>query len=111
MGLNASQERCEQAAAILEQLLKYTRQLAAYENDRQVDVHALSEACGQRIEDLKLMLPEGGLSANSKLRELFRELHAQTQLCTELLEVELARIASGIDNLSKTKRAIRAYRS
>jgi hypothetical protein len=108
---NAPEERIEQATAILEQLLKYTSQLAAFENDREVDVGALSRACTQRIEDLKQLLPEGGLSTHPRVRELFRELHTQTQICTEMLEGELARIASGIDSLAKTKRAIRSYSS
>ena len=111
MGPNSSEERFEQATAILEQLLKYTSQIAAFENDRGVDVNALSKACTQRIEDLKQLLPQGGLSANARVRELFRELQTQTQHCTELLEGELEKIASGIDCLSTTKRAIRAYRS
>ncbi len=111
MGPKASEDRCDQATTILEQLLKYTRQLATFESDRQIDVAALSKACTERIGDLKQLLPEGGLSASPKVRELFRELHSQTQLCTELLEGELAKVASGIDCLSKTKRAVRAYRS
>ena len=106
-----SEKRCEQATAILEQLLKYTSQIAAFENDREVDVVALSKACSQRIEDLKQSLPEGGVTANSKVRELLRELHAKTEHCTELLEEELARIASDMDCLSRTKRAVSAYRS
>ena len=34
MGPNESEKRFVQATAILEQLLKYTSQLAAFENDR-----------------------------------------------------------------------------
>ncbi len=50
-----SNEPCwmDQAESILDQLLKFTAQLAEFENDPQVDAKALSDACIRRLDDLK----------------------------------------------------------
>ena len=48
----------DQAESILDQLLKFTAQLAEFENDPQVDAKALSNACIRRLEDLKQLMPQ-----------------------------------------------------
>ncbi len=108
------------AEAILDQLLKFTTQLAAAETDPEVDVKAISEACAGRIEDLKRLLPNdlrGSPVANktnhqppdSKLIDKIRDLHSRTKTCLEILERKKTRAAAGMHDLSRTKQAITAY--
>jgi hypothetical protein len=123
MGLDTSADWFEEASSILGQLLKYTEQLAGCENDPSVDVRALSEACDRRLAELKRILSKNSkpLSQNSgqgtttnsnvKLVGMIKELHLQIQRCKEILEKKRARVADELEGLSKTKRAIRAYRN
>jgi hypothetical protein len=123
MVLDTGADWFEAASGILGQLLKYTEQLAGSENDPSVDVQALSKACDRRLAELKKILsknartpsPKLGQNGevpnnNAKLIEMIRELHLQVQNCKEILEKKRTRVGDKIDNLSKTKRAITAYK-
>ncbi len=102
-----------EAASILDQLLKYTEQLASFPLDPKVDVAALAEACGRRLNDLRQVLPRGLKDSPDAqpLQDRVRNLRHQTRLCTDLLQKEMARTGGNIQSLSKSKRAIGAYKS
>jgi hypothetical protein len=109
-----SNELCwmDQAESILDQLLKFTAQLTELENDPQVDVKALSNACAKRLDDLKRLLPQGlksSPSPTSEVLEKMRDLYARTQVCLAILERKNNRVAAEIQSLTKTKKAINAY--
>ncbi len=109
-----SNESCwmDQAESILDQLLKFTAQLAEFENDPQVDAKALSNACIRRLDDLKQLMPqERGNSrpASSEVLEKMRDLYTRTQVCLEILERKNNRVAAKLQSLSRTKQAISAY--
>jgi len=124
MGLDTSADWFEEASGILGQLLKYTEQLAGCEKDPNVDVQALSAACDRRLAELKKILSRSAKTpsqhtvqtgevpnSNVKLIGMIRELHLQIQRCKEILEKKRARVADELEGLSKTKRAIRAYKN
>lgn len=101
----------ETAAGILGQLEKYISQLAASENDPEVDVAALTEACGQRLVDLKSVLPRA-LKDRDRGPELARAakgLEADIVSCSEVLQKARARAAKEIESISRSRRAIHAY--
>ncbi|MFZ2448696.1 MAG: hypothetical protein WAW37_20225 [Syntrophobacteraceae bacterium] len=117
-----SSDPVENATGILGQLLKYTQQLAASENDPRIDIAALSESCGQRLEDLKKVLPRAlkdlasrqertgcDPGEKSKILAKMKALHDQTRLSSEVLERARDKTAKQMANLSKSRRAIRAY--
>jgi hypothetical protein len=121
MAINGPAEQIEYAVSILDQLLEYTKQIAASGSDPQVDVIALSRACGKRLEELKKVLPERSLDlpetgkaedgASSSLSKMIAELYANTQVCTEILQKELVKTEAELQSISKIKRAISAYNS
>jgi len=124
MGRDTSADWFEEASGILAQLMKYTEQLAGCENDPNVDVRALSKACDRRLAELKKILSKSARApsettmktgqvpnTNTKLIEMIRELHLQIQRCKEILEKKRARVADELQSMSKTKRAIRAYKN
>jgi hypothetical protein len=102
----------DQVESILDQLLKFTAQLAELENDPGVDAKALSDACIMRLDDLKRLVPQdlksSAASANEVLEKM-RNLYARTQVCLEILERKNNRVTAKIQSLSKTKQAIGAY--
>jgi len=109
-----SNESCwmDQAESILDQLLKFTAQLAEFENDPQVDAKALSDACIRRLDDLKQLMPQEGRNsraARSEVLEKMRNLYTRTQVCLEILERKNNRVAAKLQSLSRTKQAIGAY--
>ena len=109
-----SNESCwmDQAESILDQLLKFTAQLAEFEDDPQVDAKALSSACIRRLDDLKrLMPPELGNSpaAKSQVVEKMRDLYIRTQACLQILESKNNRVAAKLQSLSRTRQAVTAY--
>lgn len=101
------------ASGILVQLLSYTRQMAEYENNADINVPALSKACGQRLEDLKKVLPQAlkELDCQSDIRELIKEI--QVQLVSSIRVVEKAKVEASLElmDFSTKKRALRAYSS
>jgi hypothetical protein len=102
----------DRAESILDQLLKFTAQLAEFEQDPGVDAKALSMACARRLDDLKRLIPPDvkGLSqAKNDVLEKMRELYSQTQACLEVLGEKSNRAASKLQCLTRKKRAIRAY--
>ena len=102
----------DQAESILDQLLKFTAQLAEFENDPQVDAKALSDACIRRLDDLKRLMPqESGNSqaARSQVLKKMRDLYVRTQVCLEILESKNNRVAAKLESLSKTRQAVTAY--
>ena len=121
MADGTSLDHIRSATGILSQLLKYIQQLRASESDPGVDVAALSEACGQRLEDLKLILPmaikdaagtegAGGASLKeSDIAEKIRELQEQTELCIEVLERGRDKSAGKLKDFLTARRVIRAY--
>lgn len=124
MGLDTSADWFEEASGILGQLLKYTEQLAGCEDDPSVDVQALSKACDRRLAELKKILSNNSRTPsrnsvqtgevpnnNVRLLGMIRELHQQIQRCKEILEKKRARAGDQVESLSKTKRAIRAYKN
>jgi hypothetical protein len=124
MELDTKADWFEEASGILSQLLKYTEQLAGCENDPSVDVQALSDACDRRLTELKRILSKNsrassqnpgqtGSASNSnvKIVVMIKELHLQIQRCKEILEKRRGKVADEIQTLSKTKRAIRAYKN
>jgi len=109
-----SKELCwvDQAASILDQLLKFTAQLAELENDPEVDAKALSNACAMRLEELKRLVPQDLKSSPASTNEVLgkmRDLYARTQACLDILERKNNRVAAKIQSLSKAKHAIGAY--
>ena len=109
-----SNESCwmDQAESILDQLLKFTAQLAEFENDTQVDAKALSNACIRRLDDLKQLIPqERGNSrpAGSEALEKIRDLYSRTQVCLEILERKNNQVAAKLQSLSGTRQAISSY--
>ncbi|MHC1725818.1 MAG: flagellar protein FliT [Syntrophobacteraceae bacterium] len=113
MAPTSREGRFEEAASILDQLLKYTKQLASFDADPKVNVAALSEACGRRLDDLKQVLPHclKNSPGSPQLLDKIRDLRDQTQLCTDLLEKEMEKTSNNIQALSKSRKAIGAYRS
>ena len=109
-----SNESCwmDQAESILDQLLKFTAQLAEFENDPQVDAKALSNACIRRLEDLKQLMPQqrkNSREASTAVLEKMRDLYTRTQVCLEILERKNNRVSAKLQSLSRTKQAIGAY--
>ncbi len=109
-----SNESCwiDQAESILDQLLKFTAQLAELENDPQVNIRALSDACAKRLDDLKRLMPQDlkhSTSPTSEVLEKMRDLYARTQTCLGILERKNNRVAAELQHLSRTKHAITAY--
>lgn len=102
----------DQAESILDQLLKFTAQLAELEKDPDIDAKSLSMACARRLEDLKRLIP-GDLKtvapAENDLLEKMRELYSRTQVCLEILQRKSNKVASEIQGLSQKKRALDAY--
>ena len=102
----------DQAESILDQLLKFTAQLAEFENDPQVDAKALSDACIRRLDDLKRLMPkesENSQVARSQILEKMRDLYVRTQVCLEILESKNNRVAAKLESLSRTRHAVTAY--
>ncbi len=109
-----SNESCwmDQAESILDQLLKFTAQLAEVENDPQVDAKALSNACARRLDDLKRLVPQklqNSPVAGNDVLEKMRNLYTRTQVCLEVLESKNNRVAAKLQSLSRTRQAISAY--
>ncbi len=104
----------DQAESILDQLLKFTAQLAEFEKDPQVDAKALSDACVRRLDDLKRLMPQklkNSPVARNEVLEKMRDLYTRTQVCLEILERKNNRVAAKLQSLSKTSQAISAYTS
>ena len=104
----------DQAESILDQLLKFTSQLADLEDDPQVDARALSDSCIRRLDDLKRLMPQDMKSspaAGSEVLEKMRELYTRTQVCLEILGRKNNRVAAELQNLSRTRDAINAYKT
>ncbi len=109
-----SSESCwaDQADSILDQLLKFTAQLAECENDPQVDARALSDACIRRLDDLKRLIPqesENSKAVRSQVLEKMRDLYVRTQVCLEILGNKNNRVAAKLESLSRTRQAVNAY--
>jgi len=102
----------DNAESILDQLLKFTAQLAECENDPQVGVQALADACGKRLEELKLAIPQdqkNTLAAKTQVLGKMRDLYTRTQVCLGILQRKSNRAAAEVQGLSKAKLAITAY--
>jgi len=100
------------AEPILDQLLKFTAQLAECGHDPQVDAQALADACAKRLEDLKQVVPQdlkSSLAAKTQVLGKMRDLYSRIQICLEILERKSNRAAAELQNLSRTKQAIVAY--
>jgi hypothetical protein len=100
------------AESILDQLLKLTAQLAEIEKDPEVDAKALSDACAQRLDDLKRLIPQdlkGLPPAKNEVLEKMHDLYSQTHVCLEILGKKSSRAAARLQLLTKKKRAIMAY--
>ena len=98
----------DKAESILDQLLKFTAQLAACGNDPQVDAQALAEACGKRLEELKLAMPQdqkNTLAAKIQVLGKMQDLYTRTQVCLEILQRKSNRAAAEVRSLSKAKLA------
>ncbi len=104
-------DRLDHAESILDQLLKFTAQLAEIEQDPGVDARSLAQACTRRLDDLKrLMVPDlKDLQAKNELLEKMRELYSRTQVCLEILGRKSNRAATELQGLSRTKQAMSAY--
>lgn len=112
------------ASSILEQLLKYTDQLMRLETDPRIDTSALAKACCTRLADLKKVLPSeaakapapapGGAQtepgAKPDVARLIALVHDRALRCTEVLVRNRDRVAGQVERLSRTRRAVRAYR-
>ncbi len=104
--------RLDIAESILDQLLKFTAQLAECGNDPQVDAQALADACAMRLEELKLAMPQdqkSSLVAKTQVLGKMRDLYTRTQVCLEILERKSSRAAVELQRLSRSKLAITAY--
>ena len=102
----------DNAESILDQLLKFTAQLAECGNDPQVDAQALADACAKRLEDLKQVMPQdlkNSLAAKTQVLGKMRDLQNRIQVCLEVLERKSNRVAAELQSLSRTKQAIVAY--
>ena len=111
MESNAS-DWLDRAESILDQLLKFTSQLAEIEQDPGVDVKALSLACTRRLDDLRRLIPEDLRSLHSSKNEVLEKMHelySQTHLCLEILGKKSSRAAAKLQGLTKMRKAISAY--
>jgi len=124
MASTIEEDPVRSAAGILDQILEYTRQLAASKSDPTVDVMALADACADRLEGLKIVLPQAlreldlkpehtaeGSKEKKKISQKIRHILDQTLVCQEILGKVRAQISTDIERLSTSKRAIRAYSS
>jgi hypothetical protein len=102
----------DNAESILDQLLKFTAQLAECGNDPQVDARALADACAMRLEELKQAIPQeqkNVLAAKTQVLGKMRDLYTRTQACLEILDRKSNRAAAELQSLSRAKQAITAY--
>jgi hypothetical protein len=102
----------EQAESILNQLLKFTAQLAELESDPEVDAKVLSSACIMRLDELKRLMPQDLKSSPASTNEILgkmRDLYDRTQACLEILGRKNNRLAAELQSLSRTRQAIDAY--
>ena len=101
----------DHAESILDQLLKFTAQLAEIEQDPGVDAKALAQACTRRLDDLKRIIAPDlkVLQANNDVLEKMRELYSRTQVCLEILGRKSNRAATDLQGLTRTKQAMSAY--
>jgi hypothetical protein len=100
------------AESILDQLLKFTAQLAEIEQDPEVDARALSAACAKRLDDLKQLIPNDLKSlptARNEILEKMQSLYSQTQVCLEVLGKKSTLASERLQCLTKRKRAMMAY--
>lgn len=102
------------------QLQKYVQQLATSESDPTVDIAALSNACGERFEDLKLVLPKAMEAADTKtagnstaqepdLVQRIVELQDELESCIKVLERGRDSAARELKEFMKARKAIKAY--
>ena len=102
----------DNAESILDQLLKFTAQLAECGNDPQVNAQALADACAKRLEALKQVMPQdlkSSLAAKTQVLGKMRDLYTRIQVCLEILERKSNKAAAELQSLSKAKHAIVAY--
>src|SRR5208283_3278403 len=102
----------ENAECILDQLLKFTAQLAECGNDPQVDAKALADACAKRLEELKQVMPQdvkNSLAAKTQVLGKMRDLYTRTQVCLDILERKSNKAAAELQNLSRARQAMDAY--
>ena len=103
----------DRAESILDQLLKFTAQLAELEKDPQVDARALSIACVKRLDDLKQLIPQQLESlpeaAITQILEKMQNLYSRTQVCLEILEKKNNRVSAKLQCLSRKREGVMAY--
>jgi hypothetical protein len=100
------------AESILDQLLKFTAQLAEIEQDPEVDAGALTAACAKRLDDLKQLIPQNMTSlptSGNEILEKMRSLYSQTQVCLEVLGKKSTQASVKLQCLTKKRRAMMAY--
>ena len=93
---------------ILNQLLKYTEQLARSASDVSVDVSALARACESRIRELGTPLAGGG-GVSPEARTLVTTLVARTESSIGVIEECIRRTGDELAFLRTARTAIRAY--
>ena len=104
--------RAVDAESILDQLLDFAAQLAEFENDPQVDIRALSDECARRTEELKRILGNDSKNAaaqSSGVLEKMRALYERTQVCLDILQRKSDLVATKLQGLSRTNKAVNAY--
>ncbi|MCE5334555.1 MAG: hypothetical protein LLG06_08170 [Desulfobacteraceae bacterium] len=107
-----SQDRFLEATQIFEQLMKYTAQLANYESDPRIDVVALSRACNRRIQELKGILSDSAPpNRDPRFDGMLEELQRQAQICSDILQKERSKLSSQMAFMTKSRRAVRAYKA
>jgi len=114
MSLDPTKTPAEQAACILGQMLKYTRQMAAFETRPDVDIRVLSEARDRRLADLKTVLPvvlDGpDQPGRAQVVELVKTLYEETGACSARMERKRDEVGGSMHHLTRTRTAIRAYK-
>ncbi len=117
----SSADTTRKATGILGQLQKYVQQLATSEEDPSVDIMALSNACGERFEDLKAVLPRAveidraqstgnPTAVESDMVRKIADLQNELQSCIKVLERGRNSAARELKEFMKARKAIKAYR-
>ncbi len=106
--------------AVLIQMIKYTAQLARCDQDPDVDVGAVADACHERLAVLQTLLGTGTPSASfpgdtsmkegdPPLEELLLVVQQQIRECTGALERSMNRVERELNSMRRIGKAIRAY--
>lgn len=108
-------EAKEDIRSILEELLEYTRDLAGYEEDPELDVPNLTRTCQEKLRlwQEKVSHSGGPISENSRhdpeIRDLLSALGRETEQSIQVLTRYKAQIEDELTTLRRSQKAVSAY--